>query len=320
MGNITNLAPLLVPGGPFAAINHRHCALSIFPAQYTVVYENLMEAIGDVLGSVVSPDVAAAWSEAVLFLAKTFIDRGEALYRMAEQRRGGWSGLIDFEVSEIKNVRENIKRVSFRPPSGSVLQDSKFEFSAGQYLTIKVDPEGDGLTAPRHYTVTSPLNADYLQCAVKKVKGGKVSTFIHDKLKVGDVVKLAAPYGVFTADPNEVESAVLISAGIGVTPMVNLQRQLGKKVKLSVHVDSTPQAFAFRECFQDGNVLEKFTKVPGGKRPDSEELVAEILGKAGKNNNFYICGPAEWMNSVQKELLNKGAMTVMCEVFGSQMA
>ena len=240
---------------------------------------------------------------------------------MTEQRNGGWSGLIDFEVSEIADIAEGIKTISFRPPSGSVLHGSSFEFSAGQYLTIKVDPEGNGLTAPRHYTVTSPVNANYLQCSVKKVKGGKVSTFIHDKLKVGDIVKLAAPYGVFTADSNVVDSAVLVSAGVGVTPMVNMYRQLGKKVKLSVHVDSTPQAFAFREHFSrgDGKVLEKFTKVPGGKRPNSEEFVAEILAEAGKNNNFYVCGPEKWMDGVQKELLKRGAKHVMCEVFGSQM-
>jgi len=67
--NITDLTPLLVPGGPVAAICHRHVALGIHPMQYVVVHTNLMEAIGDILGEIVTPEIAAAWSEAVLFLA-----------------------------------------------------------------------------------------------------------------------------------------------------------------------------------------------------------------------------------------------------------
>merc|ERR1712060_81319 len=104
-----------------------------------------------------------------------------------------------------------------------------FDFTAGQYLTIKVDPEGDNLTAPRHYTVTSAPGEKFLECTIKKIAGGKVSTYMHEQLKVGDAVKLMPPYGVFTPDET-FESAVLMSAGIGVTPMVNFSRALGDKV------------------------------------------------------------------------------------------
>ena len=133
---------------------------------------------------------------------------------------------------------------------------------------LKIDPEGDGLTAPRHYTVTSKPGADFLQCTIKKIKGGKVSTYVHDKLKVGDIVQLTAPFDVFTVKPEEVESAVLISAGIGVTPMINFSESFGDKVKLTVHVDSTPEAYARRDLFaKSGNHIEKFTRIKGGKRP-----------------------------------------------------
>ena len=266
--NITDLSPLFVPGGPVEAICHRHCSLTVHPPSYVVVHDNLMIAIGNILGSAVTPKIAAAWSEAVLFLAKACIDMEESLYKMAEQRSGGWSGLIDFEVTEIKDVAEGIKSVSFKPPVGSRLEGQSFEFSPGQYLSLKIDPEGDGLTAPRHYTVTSKPGADFLQCTIKKIKGGKVSTYVHDKLKVGDIVQLTAPFGVFTVKPEEVESAVLISAGIVVTPMINFSESFGDKVKLTVHVDSTPEAYARRDLFaKSGNHIEKFTRIKGGKRP-----------------------------------------------------
>lgn len=324
--NIKDLSPLVVPGGPVDAICHRHCALGIWPGQYVVVHDNLMAAVAEVLGSAVTPEIAAAWSEAVLFLAKVFIDKEESLYQMAEKRNGGWSGPMDFVVTEVKKVAEGIKSFSFKPPVGSILAGKNFDFTPGQYLSLVVDPEGDGLTAPRHYTVTSPPGANFLQCTVKKIPGGKVSTYIHEKLLVGSKVKLLAPFGVFTLEDSPdahpgVQSAVLMSAGIGVTPMVNFHRNLGENVKLTVHVDSTPQAYAFRSLFAESKVplLEIYTKVPGGKRPSAQELVCETLQKAGKANNFYLCGPEAWMEEVQSELFKQGAKQVQCEVFGSQL-
>merc|ERR1719343_1671200 len=244
--NIRDLSPLLAPKGPVAAICHRHCALCIVPPQYVVVHDNLMAAVGKILGDAVTPEIAAAWSEAVLFLAKACIDTEESLYKMAEKRSGGWSGMETFEVVEIKELAQDIKSFSFKAPRGSPIYEESFEFTEGQYLTLKVDPEGDGLTAPRHYTVTSPPGADFLQCTVKKISGGKVSTYLHDKLSVGDKVQLTAPFGIFTLESAK-EPSVLMSAGIGVTPMVNFSKALGDSLTLAVHVDRAPESAAYRD-------------------------------------------------------------------------
>jgi len=319
--NIRDLSPLLVPNGPVMAICHRHCALCIAPPQYGVVHEHLMAAVGKVLGTAVTPEIGAAWSEAVLFLAKACIDTEESLYKMAEGRSGGWSGLETFEVSDIQQVAEDIKSFSFKAPRGSILFGEPFEFTAGQYLTLKVDPEDDGLTAPRHYTVTSPPGADFLQCTVKKIPGGKVSTYLHEKLSIGDKVQLAAPFGIFTLESDN-EASVLMSAGIGVTPMINFSKALGKNVKLAVHVDRTPESFAYRGLFAKLGqpLLEKFTKGQGLCRPSPKVLVQETIERAGTDNNFYLCGPPSWMEQVSAELQKAGAKNVMTEVFGSQLA
>ena len=318
--HIKDLTPLLVGGGPVAAICHRHAALAIFPGQYVVVHDNLMEAIGDILGDIVTPEIAAAWSEAVLFLAKAMIDTEESLYKMAEQRSGGWSGFSEFDVSEITSLTEDVKQISFKPPAGGVLEGSTFEFTPGQYLSLQIDMDGDNKSAPRHYTVTSPVNADYLQCTMKKIPGGKLSTYVHEQLKVGDKVTLSAPFGVFVEPETEMTSTVLMSAGIGVTPMVNLYRSKTTDVKLIVHVDKTPDSHPYKGYFDDSGIdtLYKYTKVDG--RPVVSELITETLAKAGKDNEFYICGPEKWMEDIQKELLANGAKKVICEVFGSQLA
>jgi len=285
--------------------------------QYVVVHANLMEAIGEVLGGIVTPEIASAWSEAVLFLAKAMIDTEESLYKMVEQREGGWSGYAEFEVSEINNLTDDVRQISFKPPAESPLASKNFAFTAGQYLSLQIDMDGDGLSAPRHYTATSPIGANYLQCTIKKIPNGKLSTYVHEQLKVGDKVTLATPMGVFTA-PVEPTPAVLVSAGIGVTPMVNLKRSLGDSVKLVVHVDKTPESHPYRDFFDGCENLFKYTRVTG--RPTADDLAAETIEKAGKDNDFFICGPEQWMDEVQKELLARGAKKVVCEVFGSQLA
>lgn len=315
--NITDLSPLLVEGGPVAAICHRHVALGIHPMQYVVVHANLMEAIGDILGEIVTPEIAAAWSEAVLFLAKAMIDTEESLYQMVEQREGGWSGFAEFEVSKINALTDNVKQVTFKPPADSPLSGKNFAFTAGQYLSLQIDMNGDGLSAPRHYTATSPVGADYLQCTIKKIDGGKLSTYVHEQLKVGDKVTLSTPMGVFVA-PAEPTPAVLISAGIGVTPMVNLKRSLGDSVKLVVHVDRSEETHPYRDFFEGCDTLFKYTSVNG--RPAAEDLATEMIEKAGADNDFFICGPEQWMDDIQRVLLAKGAKKVSCEVFGSQLA
>jgi len=315
--NITDLTPLLVPGGAVAAICNRHVALGIHPMQYVVVHENLMEAIVDILGDIVTPEIGAAWSEAVLFLAKAFIDTEESLYQMVEQREGGWSGFAEFEVTKIVDLTDTVRQVSFKPPKDSPLAGKNFAFTAGQYLSLQIDMDGDGLSAPRHFTATSPVGADYLQCTIKKVPGGKLTGYVHDHLKVGDKVCLSTPMGVFTA-PEEPTNTVLMSAGIGVTPMVNLKRALGDAVKLVVHVAKSPEKHAYRKFFEDSSNIFKYTSQTG--RPTAESLVEETLEKVGTDNDFFICGPEQWMDDVQKVLLAKGAKKVVCEVFGSQLS
>merc|ERR1711937_215113 len=271
----------------------------------------------EVLGEIVTPEIADAWSNAVLFLAKAMIDTEESLYQMVEQREGGWAGVAEFEVTAINDLTDTVKQISFKPPAGSPLAGKNFAFSAGQYLSLQVDMNGDGRSAPRHYTATSPIGADYLQCTIKKLPGGKLSTYVHDHLKVGDKVCLSTPMGVFTA-PEEPTNTVLMSAGIGVTPMVNLKRAQGDAVKLVVHVDKSPEQHPYREFFEDSPNLFKYTSQTG--RPTAASLVEETLEKVGTDNEFFICGPEKWMDDIQKELLAKGAKKVVCEVFGSQLS
>jgi len=194
---------------PVDVMCHKHCALDIQPEHYQVVHDELMGAVGRVLGDAVTPEIGSAWSESVLFLAKVLIDREEQLYAEAEKRSGGWRSFKPFEVVEIEQVSDGVKRFKFAPPKGEEQPAGGYDFEIGQFISVRIDPNGDGLTAPRHYTLTSSPGDKALECTIKRVESGVVSSYLHDKVKVGDVLDLCAPFGCFT--PHESENKVSLN-------------------------------------------------------------------------------------------------------------
>merc|ERR1712203_650545 len=103
---------------------------------------------------------------------------------------------------------------------------------------------------------------------------------------------------------------------------MNFSRGLKDKMKLSMHVDKNPEAYAFRSHFESSadTFIAKYTSGGDSVRPTPDALAKEAVDKVGTDHLFYICGPEAWMSGVQSELLNLGAKKVMCEVFGSQLA
>ena len=83
-----------LPERLLSRVAHKHASLGVRPDQYQVVYDNLMWAIGDVLGDAVTPEVAAAWSEVywVMAFALTNMERGLYSARGVRRRSSGGSG------------------------------------------------------------------------------------------------------------------------------------------------------------------------------------------------------------------------------------
>eukprot|EP00040_Diaphanoeca_grandis_P030350 m.179281 g.179281 ORF g.179281 m.179281 type:complete len:431 (+) comp31967_c0_seq1:183-1475(+) len=312
--NIDNLGAL---GGAIDIIAHKHCGLGVVPEQYPFVHSYLMDAIEEVLGKeVFQGDVKAAWSEAVLFLAKVLIDREEQLYSAAETASGGWRGFQPFTIAQIKDVADNMKEFTFSAPH----DNGDYTFAPGQFLTLKVDPNGDGLTAPRHYTITSAPD-DVLKCTVKRVAGGVVSNYMHDSAVVGDVVHLAPPFGAYV--PHETPAPIaLVSAGCGVTPMLNFGRYFGDQVKLIVHADGTRPAHAYHNIFEEYNCdkVFRYNDENNNTHPNLEEMAKNAVDNIGTAADFYVCGPPEFTQGLETSLKSLGVTNVYSELFGPELS
>mmetsp|Transcript_6952 Transcript_6952/g.11012 ORF Transcript_6952/g.11012 Transcript_6952/m.11012 type:complete len:385 (+) Transcript_6952:71-1225(+) len=305
--HIDNLGVL----GPLVEkIAHRHCALSVKPEMYPIVHKNLMAAIGEVLGDAVTPEIGQGWSEAVSSLAEICIGAEKDLYEKAKARKGGWQFEREFEVAAKEKVADDTVRVEFAATDG--YRDG-FEFTPGQYLTLRV-PE----MAPRHYTITSAPGAPTLECTVRLVKDGQMSTYVHNEMKVSDKVLLGAPYGVFT--PQEVaenSGAALISAGVGVTPMLSFLRHYNalNTPVYHLHLEHTPERFGFAETFKAAKDHKLVLTKDG--RPNLDGELSELVNKAGNSSQYFICGPGGFMEAVQGKLESAGCKSVHLEVFGT---
>ncbi|MDT7040737.1 2Fe-2S iron-sulfur cluster-binding protein [Candidatus Nitronereus thalassa] len=100
-----------------------------------------------------------------------------------------------------------------------------FSYLPGQFLTLTM-PTGDK-PIRRSYTMSSsPTQGYYCEITVKREEQGAGSRYLHDAVKVNDTLEVQAPSGKFVFAGKEADSIVLISGGVGITPMMSITRAL----------------------------------------------------------------------------------------------
>jgi nitric oxide dioxygenase len=282
-----------------------------------------MLAIGETLGGAVTLEIGAAWSEAVATLADVLIGVEEDLAAELAARPGGWTGERDFTLTAKEVVAADTLRFTFQP----LVTESGFGFTPGRYLTIRIPGLG---VAPRHYTVTSKPGDPFLQCTTRLVANGMVSGYMHgaDTFPVGTKVLFGVPCGVFTppAVPNPCGS-VLVSAGIGATPMYALFNGLGPaNVKADWCVNPTADRALFLSEFQESGVpttsllSQDFPQAEaGGHRAGLLGEARKLVEATSKDCDFFLCGPNPFMASFRCALARCGVTEdrVKMEVFGT---
>ncbi|RUT25185.1 nitric oxide dioxygenase [Asaia sp. W19] len=197
-------------------IVERHVAVIVKPEQYPVVGKALLGAIKTVLGNAATPEIMHAWGDAYRFLADVLIAREASVYEERSAVPGGWREWREFRVE--KRIRESETVTSF----WLVPIDKKpvLRHEPGQFLTFRLDR--DGLNTRRSYSISSAPNEMGYRISVKRDPKGLVSRWFHDQLNVGDILNVTPPSGDFTLVELGASPAVLVSAGIGITPFMSM--------------------------------------------------------------------------------------------------
>lgn len=210
-------------------------------------------------------------------------------------------------------------------------------FKAGQHLLIEVQIPGQRSASKRSYSLSGPpQDRRFYRISVKREDKGLVSRFLHVDSHEGSVIAAHRPSGDFVA-PFSDGSLVLVSAGVGLTPMLSaLWANVGRQNRDVWYVHSTRNSatHAFRDevngLVQANPKLRKlvsYTQPEATDRPgldydrqgriNAEDLLA--LG-AGPEAHYLLCGPTTFQASIQRGLEASGvpANQIHQETFGPE--
>ncbi|MFM2043070.1 MAG: hypothetical protein RLY86_1646 [Pseudomonadota bacterium] len=118
-----------------------------------------------------------------------------------------------FRVNRITAESDTVRSVVLEPADGGGIVPHR----PGQFLPVILTAE-DGSVLRRTYTLSHAANGRSYRISVKR--DGRASRHIHDRLRVGDTIRVMAPRGEFTLDLDSDRPVILLSGGIGVTPMI----------------------------------------------------------------------------------------------------
>lgn len=139
-------------------------------------------------------------------------------------RAAGVEVLTDFtgllRCTRITDVTHDVKSFELALPDQAGLA-----FEPGQYLTIRVVV--DGVPLERCYTISSsPARPQRPTITVKKAAAGPVSSWLHERLRVGDTLAASGPFGLFSTATHPAQKYLFLSAGSGITPLMSMTRAL----------------------------------------------------------------------------------------------
>lgn len=305
-------------------IGHKHCALGILPEHYKIVHDNFLAAVANILGEAVTPEIGKAWSDVLMHIAAACIDVEEQIYTESASRPGNWHGkeTKEFKISKIIEETPTVKSFLLKRADGSPAPN----YTPGQFISVHINPnpEKHPLMAPRHYTISSPTHIDgCLRITVREIvaedgkPAGEVSSWLHNVAKVGDVIKVRPPFGIFTRDymfPPQTTEEVYLSSGIGLTPvsaMSPLSVMAGCKTAW-LHCEKNEERHAFRQELGSLQFNVKNFHYDEGKPGNhyTIEKALETLRENGfqitKNTRFMVCGTPGFMKAVIGGLHNAG--------------
>lgn len=323
---------LIDPGLPHPAellsrIGHKHASLGVTADQYPVVHEHLFAAIVEVLGAdTVTEDVAEAWDRVYWIMADTLIGMERDLYRSA--------GVADGDVYRRARV---VSRVD--DPSGAVLitvrplGGENADFVPGQYVSVGVTMP-DGARQLRQYSLVNAAGRDVLTFAVKPVAAvgespaGEVSSWIAANVCVGDILDVTVPFGDLPA-PDGSRPVVLVSAGIGVTPMVGILEYLAASAPDTpvrvLHADRSDQTHPLRErqhelaaALSDARLDIWYEDGMTAGAPDAHAGLMDLSGiELPTEADVYLCGNNGFVQAVRAQLRDRGVAgdRLHCELF-----
>jgi ferredoxin-NADP reductase/MOSC domain-containing protein YiiM/ferredoxin len=242
-----------------------------------------------------------------------------------------WPGFRPLTVTAITRESDSVISIRFDDPERAPLPAA----APGQYLTLRIKADRQQRSVLRNYSMSGPPDAGYYRISVKREPDGVASGYLHTQLAVGAELDVAAPRGTFILGQTQAP-VLLISAGIGATPVLAMLQALAKarsdRVIWWLHSarNSSEQAFAAEasgllSSLRNGRAHVWYS------RPGPDDLEGRDFDSSGRltgsalaelepppDAEAYLCGPAPFMDDISAGLAALGvdASRIHTEPFG----
>ncbi len=247
----------------------------------------------------------------------------------------GWPGFRPLRVSRIERESGSIKSLALVPADDRPLAAAL----PGQFVVLRLQPKPDGPAVLRNYSLSDLPATDHYRVSIKREENGVASTYVHTRMRVGDVVDVAAPRGSFTLSPGD-NPVVLLSAGVGATPVLAMLHALAHEASPrevwwlfgARNREDHPFAEESRNLVRRlarGRSCIWFSRPTPQDRPSLDfDLSGRIAGNALEklgvplHADFYLCGPSAFLNDLNKGLAALGVSGERghTEIFGAAKA
>jgi uncharacterized protein len=245
---------------------------------------------------------------------------------MSEVATPDWRDWRNFVV--VRKVKESEEITSFylKPEDG----DDIPSFQPGQFLTIKLDIPGQPKPVLRTYSLSDyPEPCDTYRLSIKRepaprdldIPPGLSSNFMHDQVQEGSIVPAKPPSGKFVLDVRKSIPAVLVSNGVGITPMIAMAKACSRlnpnRSIWFLHGARDGQYHAFRDevqtlAGQNPNLQIHFAY--SRPRPEDEGQfqstgyvdTALIQTLVSQEAEFFLCGSPPFLNAIREGLQQWG--------------
>ncbi|MEH6891736.1 NO-inducible flavohemoprotein [Bacillus sp. JJ864] len=316
-------------------IGHKHRSLGIKAEHYPIVGTCLLQAIKEVAHA--PQEVLDAWGEAYGVIADAFISIEAEMYEEAATKTGGWRDFRNFIVVKKEKESDVITSFYLKPEDGGVLSP----FLPGQYVSVQLNIEGETYTHNRQYSLSDAPGKDYYRISVKREKSmegpeGVISNYLHDHVKEGDILPLSAPAGDFVLNMDSQLPVVLISGGVGITPMMSmlntLIQQSPNRNVYFIHGALNSDVHAMKDYVV--NIAQEHEQVKAYtcySAPTEQDKNVKNYDREGfvdlawlqtiipsNEADFYFCGPVPFMKHIHAALTEWGVSSerIHFEFFG----
>jgi ferredoxin-NADP reductase/MOSC domain-containing protein YiiM len=273
------------------------------------------------------PALSPGWQQSF----RELLQAGGAAVGPPEGALPAWAGFRALKVTKVVPESAAVSSVYLAAADGTGLPAA----GAGQYLTLRI--AGAGEPAPvRSYSLSSAPGADPYRISIKHEPHGAVSGYLARRLRPGAILDAAAPRGDFALDERP-GPVLLISAGIGVTPVLSMLYQLAdqhsEREVWWIHGARRPEEhplagearalLASLPCAHEHVFYSAAT--PADRRRAhaapgrlSQDKLAGLAIPA--DASAYVCGPASFMTDVQHALAALGIdpARIHTELFGAR--